>query len=168
MRSTLWRDVATPHDLLCEAIYGEPELTRGARRTLVPATFAEELDGPKLAPCTDGFFVRVPSKHHTKLPFSSLAFAPRTIVTAREKLLQQGLELGFQLGFEIGFQFGYRREGQRILLRLLRQRFPGAVDAEVEQRIAVAPLMQLEAWTDRVLTAATVHELLAPVAPHEG
>jgi hypothetical protein len=45
----------------------------------------------------------------------------------------------------------------------VRQRFPQAVDAEVERRVAVASVAQLEASTDRVLTAATLHELLAPI-----
>jgi hypothetical protein len=77
--------------------------------------------------------------------------AKDTIVTVGEQLIQQGVQ----------------QNAQRTLLRLVRQRFPQAVDAEVEQRIAVASVTQLEAWTDRVLTAATVHELLAPIAPHE-
>jgi phenylalanyl-tRNA synthetase beta subunit len=44
---------------------------------------------------------------------------------------------------------------------LLRQRFGDAVNAQVEQRIATASLEQVEAWTGRVLSAATLAEVLA-------
>jgi len=55
-----------------------------------------------------------------------------------------------------------RQEGFReILLRLLRQRFAGEVDAQVEQRVAVAPVKQIETWTARLLSAPTLAELLA-------
>jgi len=47
-----------------------------------------------------------------------------------------------------------------VLLRLLRQRFGDAVDVQVEQRIATASLEQVEAWTGRVLSAATLAEVL--------
>ena len=48
-----------------------------------------------------------------------------------------------------------------MLLRLLRQRFGDEVDAHVEQRIATASIEQIETWTARVLSAATLAELLA-------
>lgn len=53
-------------------------------------------------------------------------------------------------------------QGQRaLLLRLLRQRFGDEVDAEVERRVEAAPAEQIEAWAARVLSAATLAEVLA-------
>ena len=55
-----------------------------------------------------------------------------------------------------------RRQGEcAVLLRLLRQRFGNEVDADIERRVATASLEQLETWTDRLLLAATLAELLA-------
>jgi hypothetical protein len=48
-----------------------------------------------------------------------------------------------------------------VLLRLLRQRFGDAVDAHVEQRIATAPIEQIDLWTMRILSAATLAEVFA-------
>jgi hypothetical protein len=55
-----------------------------------------------------------------------------------------------------------RREGKsELLLRQLRQRFGDEVDAKVEQRVAQASTEQIEIWAGRVLSAATLAELLA-------
>jgi Domain of unknown function (DUF4351) len=55
-----------------------------------------------------------------------------------------------------------RQEGrQEVLLRVLRLRFGGEVDAHVEQRIAAASVKQIETWTARLLSAPTLAELLA-------
>ena len=48
-----------------------------------------------------------------------------------------------------------------MLLRLLRQRFGDAVDAHVEQRIATASIEQIDLWTVRILSAATLAEVFA-------
>lgn len=54
-----------------------------------------------------------------------------------------------------------RTEGEReLVLKLLRQRF-GELNAKTEQRIAGAEGWELEQWTTRVLTAATLDEVLA-------
>jgi hypothetical protein len=54
------------------------------------------------------------------------------------------------------------QQGERaVLLRQLRQRFGGAVDAHVEQRIATAPSEQIDLWTVRILSAATLAEVFA-------
>jgi len=50
---------------------------------------------------------------------------------------------------------------QEVLLRLLRQRFGNEVDAHVERRVTMASIEQIETWTGRVLSAATLSELLA-------
>jgi hypothetical protein len=69
-------------------------------------------------------------------------------MTAGQRLIEQGIEQG-------------RQHFQQSLLRLLRQRFGGAVNPQVEQRIAAASLDQLDAWSARVLSAATLAELFA-------
>ncbi len=54
------------------------------------------------------------------------------------------------------------QEGERkVLLRQLRRRFGVEVDGEIERRVAAAPAEQVEVWTERVLSAATLAELLA-------
>jgi hypothetical protein len=66
-------------------------------------------------------------------------------LTAGQKLLEQG-----------------RRQGiQEFLLRLLRQRFGDAVDADVEQRVASVAVEQLEAWCMRLVSATTLAEVIA-------
>ena len=48
-----------------------------------------------------------------------------------------------------------------MLLRQLRRRFGTAVNTDIEQRIAKASIEQIELWTERVFSAATLAELLA-------
>lgn len=71
--------------------------------------------------------------------------AKETIMTAGQRLIEQGRQQGIQ----------------GVLLRLLRQRFGDAVDAQVEQRIATASLEQVEVWTGRVLSASTLAAVIA-------
>ncbi|HZJ66140.1 MAG TPA: Rpn family recombination-promoting nuclease/putative transposase [Kofleriaceae bacterium] len=95
--------------------------------------------------------------------------AKDVIMTAAQRLIeqgrQQGVEQGRQQGVEQGRQQGVeqgRQQGvQGVLLRLLRQRFGDAVNVQVEQRIVSASLEQVEAWAGRVLSAPTLAELLA-------
>ena len=71
--------------------------------------------------------------------------AKDAIMTAGQRLIEQGRQQGMQ----------------GVLLRLLRQRFGDAVNAQVEQHVAAASLEQVEAWTGRVLSAATLAEMIA-------
>jgi predicted transposase/invertase (TIGR01784 family) len=71
--------------------------------------------------------------------------AKDAVMTAGEKMIQQGIQQG----------------EARVLLRLLRRRFGDAVTADTEQRVAAAPAEQIETWSERVLSAATLAELLA-------
>jgi hypothetical protein len=53
-------------------------------------------------------------------------------------------------------------EGERkLLLRQLRRRFGAEVDGETERRVAAASAEQVEVWAERVLSAATLNDLLA-------
>ena len=79
------------------------------------------------------------------------------IVTAGQQLIKQGIEQGIEQGRKQGIQQGY----QVLLLRQLRKRFGAAVDPHVEQRIATASVEQIETWSERVLTAASLAEVLA-------
>lgn len=73
-------------------------------------------------------------------------------MTAGEQLIERGRQEGLQQGLQ---------EGQRgTLLRQLRKRF-GALPSEVEARVQAAGPEQLEEWVDRVLTAATLAEVMA-------
>ncbi len=69
--------------------------------------------------------------------------------TWRQEAIQEGVKQGIQQG------------ECAVLLRLLRQRFGDAVDAHVEQRIATAPIEQIDLWTMRILSAATLAEVFA-------
>jgi flagellar biosynthesis/type III secretory pathway protein FliH len=78
-------------------------------------------------------------------------------VTAAQQYIEQGIQQGRQQGIEQG-----RQQGESaVLLRLVRQRFGDAVDPQIERRIAAASIEQLDTWTARVLSAATLAELLA-------
>jgi hypothetical protein len=91
--------------------------------------------------------------------------AKDAIMTAGQQLIeqgrQQGIEQGRQQGIEQGRQQGIQQGRQELLLRQLRERFGGAVNAVVEQRIATASVEEIETWSVRVLSAATLSELFA-------
>ena len=67
------------------------------------------------------------------------------VETWRREAIQEGLEQG----------------ERKVLLRQLRRRFGAEVDGEIERRVATAPAEQVEVWTERVLSARTLAELLA-------
>jgi Domain of unknown function (DUF4351) len=82
-------------------------------------------------------------------------------MTAGQQLIEQGIQQGIKQGRQQGIEQGRQQGIQGVLLRLLRQRFGDAVNAQVEQRIATASLEQVEAWTGRVLSAATLAAVIA-------
>jgi predicted transposase/invertase (TIGR01784 family) len=71
--------------------------------------------------------------------------AKDAIMTAGQELIEQGRQQG----------------AQDVLMHVLRQRFGDAVNAHAEQRIATASMEQINAWCLRMLSAATLTELLA-------
>jgi predicted transposase/invertase (TIGR01784 family) len=83
--------------------------------------------------------------------------AKDTIMTAGERLIQQGVERGLQQGIQQGIQQGECA----LLLRLLRQRFGDQVGADTERRLEAASAEQIAIWAERVLSAPTLRELLA-------
>ena len=82
------------------------------------------------------------------------------IVTAGQLLIEQGRQQGREEGRQQGREEG-RKDFQEVLLQLLRQRFGDQVDSTVERRVIEASLEQVQAWTKRVLSAATLSELFA-------
>ncbi|MEO6595986.1 MAG: hypothetical protein ABIP94_14640 [Planctomycetota bacterium] len=80
-------------------------------------------------------------------------------MTAAEKLIQQGLRQGRQEGRQKGRREG-RQEGRAsVLVTLLQQRF-GTLPATVTARVHAGTASDLDVWTRRVLTAATLEEVL--------
>jgi hypothetical protein len=77
-----------------------------------------------------------------------------------ERFIQQGLEQGLQQGKQEGIQEG-RQEGEAmILLRLLQLKF-GAVPEVARRRIESADAQTLLAWSERVLTAENIEQVIA-------
>jgi Domain of unknown function (DUF4351) len=79
------------------------------------------------------------------------------VETWRREAIQEGVKQGLQQGLQQGLEQGERK----LLLRQLRRRFGAEVDGETERRVATAPAEQVEVWAERVLSAATLAELLA-------
>ena len=79
----------------------------------------------------------------------------------REAGRQEGREAGRQEGREVGRQEG-RLDGQRrVLGKLLRLKF-GELDDEAQAWLKAANEQALEAASERVLTAATLGEMIGP------
>lgn len=67
------------------------------------------------------------------------------VETWRREAIQEGVEQG----------------ERKLLLRMPRRRFGHQVDGETERRLEAASAQQIEVWAERVLSAATLAELLA-------
>ena len=81
-------------------------------------------------------------------------------ITSAERFGRQiGIELGREQGLEQGREEGIRRGEATLLLRLIELRF-GAADQDVIRRIHEADSETLLHWSDRILTAQSLSELL--------
>jgi hypothetical protein len=69
-------------------------------------------------------------------------------MTAGQRLREEAERCGIQKGKSL------------LLLGLPRQRFGNQVGAEIERQIATASAKQLDLWGTRILSAATLSELL--------
>jgi hypothetical protein len=78
-----------------------------------------------------------------------------------ERGVKQGLERGVKQGLERGVKQGLEQGERKLLLRQLRRRFGNQVDGDTERRLEVASVEEIEVWAERVLSAATLAELLA-------
>ena len=77
-----------------------------------------------------------------------------------QRFLEKGREEGREEGMQQGMQQGMQRGEARILTAQLRLRF-GDLPAAVYQRIETADAETLLHWSERVLTAKTLDEILA-------
>jgi predicted transposase YdaD len=77
-------------------------------------------------------------------------------VTLGERLIEQGVQKGMQQGLQMGQQEVRRT----LLLRQLRLRFGELPEATVD-RVNAAGVPQLDLWADRVITAASLDDVLA-------
>ncbi len=77
-----------------------------------------------------------------------------------QRFLEKGREEGREEGMQQGMQQGMQRGEARILTAQLRLRF-GDLPAVVYQRIETADAETLLRWSERVLTAKTLDEILA-------
>ncbi len=65
------------------------------------------------------------------------------------------------LGERRGERRGERNAERRVLLKLLRLRF-GELPAAVVARIEAAEVPELDVWTERVITASRLEDVLGP------
>jgi hypothetical protein len=82
-------------------------------------------------------------------------FAERFI----EQGLQQGIQQGMQQGLQQGMQQGLQQGEAQMLLRLLERKF-GEVPEAIRQRIEAADAETLLGWSERVLTAQHLDEIV--------
>jgi hypothetical protein len=79
----------------------------------------------------------------------------RWIMGYGEQLIEQGRQEGRDVGRQEGLLLGKAQ----VLLKLMRLKF-GVVPEEVVARVEGASEAELEAWTERILTAETLEALL--------
>lgn len=78
----------------------------------------------------------------------------------RNKGYEEGIQQGIQQGLEQGLREGARQEKIAILKRLLQRKF-GSLPAWVDERIQCASNDRLNAWTESVLEATSIGDLLS-------
>ena len=78
----------------------------------------------------------------------------------REEGHKAGRKEGEDVGIEVGMELGMEAGERAMFLRLLSKRF-GPLDAAVVAQVEQASVSNLELWADRILTAATLEEVLA-------
>ena len=102
------------------------------------------------------------SKYHLALPeVQNLKELKMTLATRFEEWAQQHEQRGIEKGRQEGFIEG-RAEGEaRVLQRLLIARF-GPLSQQTLAALGGADSQQLEAWTDRLLSARTLAEVFEP------
>jgi AcrR family transcriptional regulator len=142
--------MSTPHDALFKSVFSNPEHARGALQAVdVLRDAARAPQGLKALEQVLRYILEVNDEHLAAEQLKALLEreigpeAKDTIVTAAQRYIEQG-----------------RQEAKsEVLLRLLRRRFGGAVNDEIERRIAAGSAEQIDTWTDRVISAATLAEL---------
>ncbi len=83
-----------------------------------------------------------------------------------EKGITQGKKEGRQEGLAEGRQQG-KKLAEQLFILLLENRF-GAVPEPLTQKIATAPLEQIEQWTRQVVTAACLDDVFHSSSVRQG
>ncbi|MCB2261641.1 MAG: DUF4351 domain-containing protein, partial [Candidatus Thiosymbion ectosymbiont of Robbea hypermnestra] len=83
----------------------------------------------------------------------------KTMSRFAERFREEGMQKGVQQGIQQGMQQGMQQGEALILERLLRQKF-GQLPDTVQQRIEQANEPTLLQWSERVLTADRLDEVL--------
>jgi flagellar biosynthesis/type III secretory pathway protein FliH len=76
-----------------------------------------------------------------------------------DRFREEGLEKGLQQGMQQGLPKGMQQGEAHILLRLLHVKF-GDVSEETRRRVEAADAETLLAWSERILTARSVDEVI--------
>ncbi|MBL8731087.1 MAG: DUF4351 domain-containing protein, partial [Planctomycetes bacterium] len=82
------------------------------------------------------------------------------IMSTLQRTYQKGISQGISQGLSQGISQGQAEGSANTLLRLLARRF-GPLDIATEQKVRLAPLPLLELWTDRLLDARSLADVLA-------
>lgn len=78
----------------------------------------------------------------------------------RNKGYEEGIQQGVQRGLEQGLREGARQEKISTLKRLLQRKF-GSLPSWVDERIDQASKERLDDWTERLLEATSIRDLLS-------
>jgi DNA primase len=81
------------------------------------------------------------------------------MATFSERFIQKGIQQGMQQGIQQGMQQGIQQGEARILLRQLSRRF-GELPEDKRRQIESADTETLLEWSERVLTASSLDEVL--------
>ena len=79
--------------------------------------------------------------------------------TFAERFRQEGMEQGIQQGIRQGIQQGMQQGEVRMLVRLLTRKF-GELPDNVRSRIESADAERLLEWSEKVLTATSIDDVL--------
>ena len=79
------------------------------------------------------------------------------------KGMQQGVQQGMQQGLQEGMEHG-RRAGKALVIGWQLQVRFGELPDWVQTKLNAASETQLDAWTDQLLTAASIEAILGPAA----
>jgi len=125
---------------------------------------------PELQHLRRAFGVWVKSLLRRKAPASSLGDINQiNDIMEADSMLAERIEGWFEeatrKGMQQGMQQGMQAGEARLLARLLTRRF-GPLPAWVEAKLSQARAEDLERWSDRVLTATTLDEVLGQASPH--
>ena len=81
------------------------------------------------------------------------------IVNVADQLIERGRQQGLEKGLQQGREEGAQRKARELLVKLLERRF-GPLPEPALARVDAADTAELDLWVERVLTAATLAEVL--------